>query len=42
MLCLKRMGIKITNEIVSLEKEKIENLIYEIRGQMVMLDSDMS
>ena len=25
-----------------LEKEKIENLIYEIRGKQVMLDSDLA
>ncbi len=31
-----------TNEIALLEKEKIENLIYEVRGKMVMLDSEMS
>ena len=31
-----------TNEIALLENEKIENLIYEIRGQMVMLDSDVA
>ena len=31
-----------TNDIVTLEKENIENLIYEVRGQMVMLDSDLA
>ena len=28
------------NQII--QKEKIENLIYEIRGKQVMLDSEMS
>ena len=28
-------------EIITLEKENIENLIYEIRGKQVMLDSDL-
>ncbi|MBR3362787.1 MAG: ORF6N domain-containing protein [Bacilli bacterium] len=30
------------SKIVLLEKEKIENLIYEVRGQMVMLASDVA
>ena len=31
-----------TNDIVTLEKENIENLIYEVRGKQVMLDSDLA
>ena len=31
-----------SNDIVTLEKENIENLIYEVRGQMVMLASDVA
>lgn len=30
------------NEIVVEEKESIENMIYEIRGVQVMLDSDLA
>ena len=30
------------NELVVKENEKIENLIYEIRGKQVMLDSDLA
>ena len=30
------------NEVVMNEKEKIEDLIYEVRGKQVMLDSDVS
>ena len=30
------------NELIKLEKNKIENLIYEIRGKQVMLDSDLA
>ena len=30
------------NEIVSKDEIKIENLIYEIRGKQVMLDSDLA
>jgi len=30
------------NELLEKEKNKIENLIYEIRGQQVMLDSDLA
>lgn len=30
------------NSIILKENEKIENLIYEIRGKQVMLDSDLA
>ena len=30
------------NEVTLKEKIKIENLIYEIRGKQVMLDSDLA
>ena len=30
------------NEIVTKEDIKIENMIYEIRGKQVMLDSDLA
>ena len=30
------------NDIVNKEEIKIENLIYEIRGKQVMLDSDLA
>ncbi len=30
------------NDIVSKDKIKIENMIYEIRGKQVMLDSDLA
>lgn len=30
------------NDIVNKEETKIENLIYEIRGKQVMLDSEIS
>ena len=30
------------NEVISKENKKIENLIYEIRGKQVMLDSEIS
>lgn len=30
------------NEIKNKENEKIENMIYEIRGMQVMLDSDLA
>ena len=30
------------NEIVPIEQKEIENLIYTIRGQKVMLDSDLA
>ena len=30
------------NDIVLNQKDKIENLIYEIRGKQVMLDSDLA
>ena len=30
------------NDIVFKNEEKIENLIYEIRGKQVMLDSDLA
>jgi len=30
------------NELITTENKKIENLIYEIRGQQVMLDSDLA
>ena len=30
------------NDIVSKDEIKIENLIYEIRGKQVMLDSEIS
>ncbi len=30
------------NDIVNKEEIKIENLIYEIRGKQVMLDSEIS
>ena len=30
------------NEIIEKEEIKIENLIYEIRGKYVMLDSEIS
>lgn len=29
------------NEIIEKETEKIENMIYEIRGKQVMLDRDL-
>ena len=30
------------NEIILKEKIKVENIIYEIRGKQVMLDSEIS
>lgn len=30
------------NDIVFKNEEKIENLIYEIRGKQIMLDSDLA
>ncbi|MBR3661286.1 MAG: ORF6N domain-containing protein [Bacilli bacterium] len=30
------------NEVIEKEKIKIENLVYNIRGQQVMLDSDLA
>ena len=30
------------NEIIEKEEIKVENLIYEIRGKQVMLDSDVA
>ncbi len=30
------------NDIINIENTKIENLIYEIRGKQVMLDSDLA
>lgn len=30
------------NDIILNKEEKIENLIYEIRGKQVMLDSDLA
>ena len=30
------------NEIIEKEQIKVENLIYEIRGKQVMLDSDVA
>ena len=30
------------NEIKELEKIKIEDMIYEVRGKQVMLDSDLA
>ena len=30
------------NGIILSEKQKIENMIYEIRGKQVMLDSDLA
>ena len=30
------------NNVVLTEQEKIENMIYEIRGKQVMLDSDLA
>ena len=30
------------NQVIEKEKIKIENLIYEIRGKQVMLDSDLA
>ena len=30
------------NDVIAKEREKVENLIYEIRGVQVMLDSEIS
>lgn len=30
------------NEIIIKEETKVENMIYEIRGKQVMLDSDLA
>ena len=30
------------NKIIETENVKIENMIYEVRGQQVMLDSDLA
>lgn len=30
------------HELATLEEERIENMIYEIRGEQVMLDSDLT
>ena len=30
------------NDVIAKEREKVENLIYEIRGVQVMLDSDLA
>ena len=35
-------GNKIVNELLINEKIKIEDLIYEVRGKQVMLDSDLA
>ena len=37
-----KQDYKTTNEFIENNSEKVENLIYEIRGQQVMLDSDLA
>lgn len=39
---IKIREVKCISNLVSKNEEKIENLIYEIRGKQVMLDSDLA
>ena len=41
-LFLIKEGSRSMNEIIEKEEKKVENMIYEIRGKQVMLDSDVA